>query len=704
MVGLIRFSFALFVGIHSVVAYVQLNTTSPENPDKEETSALPRVLLIGDSISIGYTQPVIKLLERKAMVARVDDNCGPTSYSLDHIDEWLGNATWDVIHFNWGLHDLCYRHPDSTTQGNRDKINGTINVTPEQYEKNLEVLVKRLMKTGATLVWASTTVVPEGEPGRFAGDDVKYNAIAERVMKKHGIAINDLHSLSKTLTPEMFQAPGNVHFTAEGSMKLAEQVAVSIRAALEVREDTAQGRRPNIVFFLVDDLGYMDIGANNPGTFYETPNINALAARGMRFAQAYAACPVCSPTRASILTGKYPARVGITDFIGAAQPEKWARPTRLLPAPYSEQLAHEEITLAEAFKAHGYATFFAGKWHLGPEKFWPEDQGFDINMGGNDRGGPYGGDKYFSPYGNPRLPDGPAGEHLPDRLACETARFIETNRDRPFLAYLSFYSVHTPLMAREDLRKKYEARAMALPNNTPEWGEEGERKVRLVQNHAIYAGMVEAMDQAVGKVLAALDSAGVAENTIVVFMSDNGGLSTSEGHPTSNLPLRAGKGWLYEGGIREPMIIHAPGVTGAGTICQTPVTSTDFYPTLLELAGLPSLPQQHMDGMSLVPLLKGADLARGPLFWHYPHYGNQGGSPGGAVRDGDWKLIEWYEGAVELFNLKDDLGEQNDVAAANPQKVKEMKARLDAWRSEVGAKMPAPAPSAARPPENQNRK
>ena len=458
--------------------------------------------------------------------------------------------------------------------------------------------------------------------------------------------------------------------------------------------------QPNVVFILADDLGYMDIGANNPKTFYETPNIDALAKKGMRFTQGYAACPVCSPTRASILTGKYPPRTGITDYIGASQPDQWNRPTKLLPAPYQERLALDEITLAEAFKSQGYATFFGGKWHLGPTNYWPENQGFDINMGGIDRGGPYGGKKYFSPYDNPRLPDGPPGEHLPARLATETVKFIEGHRDQPFLAYLSFYSVHTPLMAREDLERKYEAKAKALPTNSPAWGQERERKVRLVQNHAVYAGMVEAMDQAVGKVLDALDRNGLAEHTIVVFMSDNGGLSTSEGHPTSNLPFRAGKGWLYEGGIREPWIIRAPGVTSPGSLCDTPVTSTDFYPTLLELAGLPLQRRQQTDGVSLVPLLKGGELARGPLFWHYPHYGNQGGAPGGAVRDGDWKLIEWYEdGSLELFNLRDDPGEKNNLADANPEKVKALRARLAAWRTDVKAVMPSrnPAFPAAKP-------
>ena len=449
---------------------------------------------------------------------------------------------------------------------------------------------------------------------------------------------------------------------------------------------SAAESKPNIVFILADDLGYMDIGANNPNTFYDTPHLDGLAAKGVRFTQGYAACPVCSPTRGSILTGKYPPRTGITDYIGGT------RSGKLLPAPNRDRLALDEATMAEAFKAEGYATFFAGKWHLGPEGFWPEQQGFDFNLGGTDAGGPYKGGRYFSPYQNPRLPDGPAGEYLADRLASETVKFIASHRDQPFFAYLSFYSVHTPLMAPEDLRMKYEAKAKSVISSGPEVGMEHKSEVRLVQNHAIYAGMVEAMDQAIGKVLAELEKQGVADRTIVVFTSDNGGLSTSEGRPTSNLPLRGGKGWLYEGGIREPMIIRVPGMGKPGSVCETPVTSPDFYPTLLELAGLPLRPEEHVDGKSFAPLFKGASLARGPLFWHYPHYGNQGGAPGGAVRDGDWKLIEWYEGNIELYNLHDDLGEKRNLAAENPSKVKELQAKLAVWRKDVGAVMPTANP------------
>ena len=448
----------------------------------------------------------------------------------------------------------------------------------------------------------------------------------------------------------------------------------------------------NFVFFLVDDLGWTDIGCFG-SSFYDTPNVDRLAASGQRFTNAYAACPVCSPTRASIMAGKHPARMATTDYFGAAQPGGWKRNTRHLPASYEDRLAHEEVTIAEALKESGYATFFAGKWHLGPESHWPETQGFDVNQGGITRGGPYGGKRYFSPYGNPRLEDGPEGEHLPARLAAETVKFIEEKQGEPFLAYLSFYSVHTPLIAREDLKEKYKARK-AERGLKVEWGKEGTRKVRHVQEHAVYGGMVEAMDLAVGEVLDALERLGLAEDTVVIFMSDNGGLSTSEGHPTSNLPLRAGKGWIYEGGIREPMVIRWPGVTEPGSVCSEPVTSTDFYPTMLEMAGLPLRPEQHVDGVSLVELLEeGEAPEREAIYWHYPHYGNQGSAPVGAVRAGDWKLIEWYEdGVLELYDLSQDIGEAKNLAVEHPEKAQELHAKLVAWRAETGARMSSENP------------
>ena len=464
--------------------------------------------------------------------------------------------------------------------------------------------------------------------------------------------------------------------------------ALGLTHALTAAESPS---KPNFVFFLVDDLGWKDLGCYG-SSFYETPNVDRLAATGMQFSQAYAACPVCSPTRASILTGKYPPRLGITTYInpaGGNQPLNWQRQTPLLPAPYRDRLELDEVTLAESLQAAGYSTFFAGKWHLGSEGHWPEDQGFDVNKGGIDRGGPYGGRKYFSPYGNPRLDDGPDGEHLPDRLAAETVRFIEQHQDQPFLAYLSFYSVHTPLMARKDLEQKYAKKREQLQNQTPIWGREGSRKLRLVQEHAVYAGMVEAVDLAVGKVLEALDTLELADNTVVILTSDNGGLSTSEGHPTSNLPLRGGKGWMYEGGIREPLLVRAPGVTEPGSHCDQIVTSADFYPSVLELANLPLQPDVHVDGMSILPLLRGQGRDRGPVFWHFPHYGNQGGAPAGAVREGDWKLIEWYEdGRLELFNLKNDLAEQHDQSSQETELRDRLHDALQTWRTSVGAIMP----------------
>ncbi len=469
----------------------------------------------------------------------------------------------------------------------------------------------------------------------------------------------------------------------------------------------------NVVFIMADDLGYMDTGFNNPKTFYETPNLNGLAKQGMRFTAGYAACPVCSPTRSSILTGQYPSRTRNTDYFGAPNgfhefPKDAAaqggdigksgnRP--VFPAPYHKQLDALHTTLAEALKAKGYATMHAGKWHLGPKGSWPEDHGFDVNIAGVEGGGPYGGKGYFSPYGNPNLPDGPPGEHLPDRLATEVSKFITAHKDQPFFVYLPFYDVHTPLIGRPDLVEKYEAKRKAL-GLEPEFNSEPPRKNRTVQEHAVYAAMVDAMDQAVGKVLKSIDDNGLTNDTIVIFFSDNGGLSTSEGSPTSNLPYRAGKGWTYEGGIREPLLVRWPAKVRAGGTCDTPVISTDFYPTLLEACGLPLLPEQHKDGVSFLNLLNNpaAKLERAPLFWHYPHWGNQGGIPSSAIRDGDWKLIVFYfQKEPELYNLAEDPGEQHNLAVKNPAKLAELKTKLDVLLKDTNALMPIPNPNAKKP-------
>jgi arylsulfatase A-like enzyme len=450
--------------------------------------------------------------------------------------------------------------------------------------------------------------------------------------------------------------------------------------------------RPNIVFFLVDDLGYMDIGAYNPKTFYKTPNVDRLASTGVKFTNGYAANPVCSPTRYSIMSGKYPSRIGATNWFSGTRSGKFK------PAPLTSNMPLSEFTLAEALKDAGYRTAFLGKWHLGPTpEFWPENQGFDINIGGHNRGSPPGG--YFSPYKNPRLKNLKEGEYLTDRLANEALEIINTFHEKkdPFLIYLSFYNVHTPLQAPKEMVKEYQEKAKRIEGQEfgPEeqvWPGAKQRRVRILQKHATYAAMVEKMDQAVGKVLNKLTELGIEKETIICFTADNGGLSTSEGSPTSNLPLRGGKGWVYEGGIKEPFIIKYPSLIASGT-SDVPVISTDFYPTILELAKIEQRPDQHLDGISLAPLLKNtkAELKREALYWHYPHYSNQGGFPGGAIREGKMKLVERYEdGRTHLFDLNNDPGERNDIAEKNPKTVISMRTKLHKWYLQVNAKFLQP--------------
>jgi arylsulfatase A-like enzyme len=465
--------------------------------------------------------------------------------------------------------------------------------------------------------------------------------------------------------------------------------AAAIRPWSALRAGRVRRQPLNFVFFLIDDFGWADLAANNPHCFYDTPNLDRLARSAMNFTNGYAANPVCSPTRYSIMTGKYPSRVDATNWFSGT------RSGRFNPAPLNDRMAAGEVTLAEALNEHGYKTAFLGKWHLGPsEPYWPENQGFDENVGGWSVGSPRGG--YFAPFNNPRLGEYPTGKHLPEALTDEAVRLLEDYKDDLFLLYLAFYSVHTPLQGRDDLVQKYQARrARVLADDEREFGPEeqvwptsNERRVRIRQAHATYAAMVEAMDQQIGRVLDKLDALNLADNTAVILMSDNGGLSTSEGSPTANLPLRGGKGWLYEGGIREPFLIRWPGVAEPGSICDVPVISTDFYPTLLDMAGLPLKDEQHLDGVSLVPLLSGAtSLDRDAIFWHYPHYSNQGGFPGGAVRMGDWKLVERFEdGRVHLYDLALDVGEREDVAARHPDRVAMMREKLHAWYKEVDAK------------------
>ncbi len=443
--------------------------------------------------------------------------------------------------------------------------------------------------------------------------------------------------------------------------------------------------RPNVIFILADDLGWADLGCYG-STFYETPHLDRLAAQGVRFTQAYAACPVCSPSRAAAVTGKYPARIGLTDFIGGF------RRGRLKPAPYLNHLPLAETTVAEVFQSAGYATGFVGKWHLGGKGFGPLQQGFGWNVAGSSRGGTT---TYFSPYRMPALSDGPEGEYLTDRLALEAVRFIKVHRERPFLLWVCPYAVHIPLQAKPDLVARFEAKARRMTDtSTPRFRLDESHKERRVQDHAVYAAMLASLDDSVGTIVKAINELGLADRTMIVFTSDNGGLSTAEGWPTSNAPLRAGKGWLYEGGIRVPLIIKGPGIDRPGRTLDTPVTTMDVSATLLDVEGVRDAARKPPDGVTLLPMLSGQTVpGREAIYWHYPHYGNQGGSPGGAVRLGDWKLIEFYEdNHLELYNLKQDPGEQHDLAASEQQRADDLRRRLHAWRESVGAIMPTPNP------------
>lgn len=447
--------------------------------------------------------------------------------------------------------------------------------------------------------------------------------------------------------------------------------------------------RPNIVFLLVDDLGWADVGCFG-SSFYETPNIDALAASGARFTNAYAACPVCSPTRASILTGRHPVRVDITDWIPGMPASRAARP-KLAHVDDRDSLALEEVTWTEVLQAQGYQTFFAGKWHLGDEGHWPTDQGFDINVGGCDKGSPPGG--YYAPWNNPTLTAHYEGEYLTERLTGESVAFLERRRkDRPFLLYLSYYNVHTPITPYRKRHDHFRQKASREISGPTPYRREHEGRSRMRQDDPAYASMIAAVDQSVGTILGKLESLGVAQDTIIFFFSDNGGLcTTARGGPTSNLPLRAGKGWLYEGGVRVPLILRAPGVTRPGTVIDAPVVSMDFFPTILELAELDPMPDQHVDAVSLVPLLSGNGAAQRTFYWHYPHYHGSTWTPGASIREGNWKLIEFYHWEkVELYNLGEDPGERNDVSREYPGRTQQLLEKLHSWQQQLGATMPVP--------------
>jgi arylsulfatase A-like enzyme len=430
-----------------------------------------------------------------------------------------------------------------------------------------------------------------------------------------------------------------------------------------------QERPPNVILILADDLGWTDLGCyGHP--FHETPNLDRLAAQGLRNTQAYANAPNCAPTRAALMSGQYAPRTGIYT-VGSAERGK-AKQRKLIPVANRTVLAEGVVTLAEAFRAGGYLTACMGKWHLGPD---PRTQGFDVNVAGGSRGSPR---SYHSPYGNPALEDGPEGEYLTDRLGSEAARFIGRHVAEPFFLYLPFYSVHTPIQGRADLKAHYARKAEDTG----------------AEYHVAYAAMVSAQDQAVGRVLSALEAHELVDDTLVVYFSDNGG----HGRFTNMAPLRGSKGQLFEGGIREPLIVRWPGRVPAGSTSDVPQIGIDLYPTLLAAAGIAQPEAVRLDGIDLLPLwTRGVVPEREALFFHFPAYleaylpeqGHWRITPSGAVRAGRWKLIERFEdGALELYDLESDPGEARECSEAHPRVTERLHALLAGWRAETGAPVP----------------
>ena len=441
-----------------------------------------------------------------------------------------------------------------------------------------------------------------------------------------------------------------------------------------------ENEKPNLLFILVDDLGWTDVSYNK-SDYYETIHIDNLSETSMLFDNAYAASSVCSPTRASIMTGKHPARVNITDWIPGLDPKN----KRLLGPVDRNELPLEETTIAEVLRDNNYSTFYSGKWHLGSEGHYPEDQGFDVNIGGFEKGSPMGG--YYSPYKNPRLSDGPEGEYLTDRLTLETIELIR-NRDtkKPFAAFLSFYNVHTPIQENKEFIDYYVEKLKSYENTSPETIKEGDAITLLNQRNAKYASMVHATDYNVGRIINFLKDNNLYENTLIVFTSDNGGLSTQRRvAPTSVFPLRAGKGWLYEGGIRIPQLIKLPKQINKEIISE-PVVSYDLFPTIANVLNL-NHSVSDIDGVDLTNLFVKKDIERDFIFWHFPHYHGSMWKPGSALRNNDWKLVELQEeNKVELYNLKDDLSETVDVSNRFPEITSRLVNKLNEIKIDLGAK------------------
>ncbi|MEM9328055.1 MAG: sulfatase [Bacteroidota bacterium] len=446
---------------------------------------------------------------------------------------------------------------------------------------------------------------------------------------------------------------------------------------------------PNVLIILVDDLGWNDLGYMG-STFYETPHIDALSEQSFRFTDAYSSGSVCSPSRAALMTGRHPVSLRITDWIPGQDP----RDRPLLGPQDLNELPLEEVTLAEVFAEANYRTMFSGKWHLGDEGYFPEQQGFEVNKGGHHRGSPPGG--YYVPYKNPMLSDGPEGEYLTDRLTDEMLQFIGEGQGAPFFTCLSFYNVHTPIQPNLDFIAHFEDKANRLALADTLTKREGEGLTVLVQYNAEYASMVKAVDENVGRIVKHLKEQGLYDRTTIIFTSDNGGLSTLDASwsrmpPTAVTPLRAGKGWLYEGGIRVPLLIKPANMAGAATTIDAPVIGHDLMPTLLSMAGIELPSTAPIEGVDLSPLLEGQEIERETLWWHYPHYHGSGWKPGAAIRQGDWKLIEFYEDPrVELYDLSEDLSEQTDLSLKMPERTRELLDKLHELQAAAGAESPRP--------------
>ncbi|MBX2874021.1 MAG: sulfatase [Saprospiraceae bacterium] len=512
---------------------------------------------------------------------------------------------------------------------------------------------------------------------------------------------------------------------------LQEETSGQLPATTKASDQTPEtAEKPNIIFFLVDDLGWTDVGCFG-SAFYETPNIDALAKQGVKFTNAYAACHVCSPTRASILTGKYPATLQLTDWLGGRRDTPFQE---LLNAEKYQHLPYRETSIAEALKDVGYNTAILGKWHLGEDPSDPTAHGFDMHLPDWAKGWPKNG--YFAPFELKGFEDSEEGDYLTDRLTEEALKYIEQNKSNPFFLYLSHYAVHDPIQGRKDLVEKYKKKLLNQPPpEGPDFILEGNPDnptnpsqeavaaftkspeflnpyttypndlalVKQKQDNVEFAGMVESMDESLGRIMKKLEELGLNDNTIIFFYSDNGGMAAMNGTPkrkltkeqldiaysTANLPLRGAKGWLYEGGIRVPLIVKYPKKGKQGIECSLPVTSVDMLPTILNMVNAPQFIRKDVEGIDLSPALQGEPMERGAIYWHFPHYSNHGmQSPGGAIREGDYKLLEYFEnGTVQLFNLKEDIGEQHDLSKIEVEKTQELKDKLHRWREEVNASM-----------------